>query len=92
MGMSTHIKGFRPADHQYRQMQLIYEQCDSAGVAIPEEVLEFFDHERPEEHGKEIDISEAYNDYNDGQYRWGFEVDVTKLPKDCKIIRFYNAS
>lgn len=91
MSMSTHAVGFRPADAMWNKMKAIYEACEKADVDVPVEVMRFFEDEEPgDKPGKEVDIKEAAKEWND-EYRQGFEIDITKLPKDVKIIRVYNS-
>jgi hypothetical protein len=90
MGMSTHVKGFRPPDEKWRQMEKVYSACMKAGIEIPEEVEKFFDYEEPDECGVEVEIKEATCEWCDDS-REGFEIDLKKLPSDVTIIRFYNS-
>ena len=64
--------------------------CVEAEVPIPVEVDRFFGGEDPTEGGREIDISAAVTEYG-AEGRSGFEVELAKLPRKCKTLRFYNA-
>ncbi len=90
MSMSSHVVGFRPPDETFDKMFVVWNTCQEAGVTVPKEVQEFFGWESPDENGIVVDIKEAVTPYN-ADYQDGFEVDITKLPKDVKIIRFYNS-
>lgn len=91
MSMSTHVVGFRPADAKWNEMKAIYEACDKANVDVPVEVMRFFEDEAPgDKPGQEVDITSAAKSWSD-DYRQGFEIDITKLPTDVKIIRVYNS-
>lgn len=92
MSMSSHIVGFRPPDAKWRKMKAAYEACDAAGLDIPDEVASFFNHEAPDDSGVEVEIEDtkAVTEYS-AEMREGYEVDLTKLPPDVKIIRFFNA-
>jgi len=92
MSMSTHIIGFRPPDKKWKEMKKVYDACIEARLEIPKEVDEFFGGEEPDESGVmlEIEEDEAVEEWSDDM-RQGFQVDVTKLPKDLKYIRFYNS-
>jgi len=90
MGMSTHIVGFRPPDEKWKAMKAIWDACRKADVSVPREVDDFFNGEVPDPAGVEVPLKEAVRDWGD-ESRDGFEVDVTKLPKDVTIIRFYNS-
>lgn len=91
MSMSTHVVGFRPADAKWNQMKTAYEACEAAGIPVPREVERFFDDEPPGDRpGAEVSIKGALCEWSD-TYRSGYEVDLTKLPPDVRILRFYNA-
>ena len=90
MGMSTNIVGFKPPDEQWKKMKKVYDVCVETGVKIPSEVDDFFEGEPPDDAGVEADIKNFVNEYSNESSN-GFEVDITKLPKDIKIIRFYNS-
>jgi hypothetical protein len=91
--MSTHVVGFRPADEKWNRMKSIWENCEAAKVEIPNEVLNFFGHDAPRDKpGVEIELDShrCCKSWSDDM-RNGYEIDVSKLPKDLKIIRFYNS-
>lgn len=92
MSMSTHVVGFRPPDAKWKRMKSVYETCIKADVPIPEEVSTYFDDEEPDEAGVEINLedTEACSEWSYSASE-GYEIDVTKLPKDLKIIRVYNS-
>ena len=94
MGMNTHVVGFKPADEKWKKMKTAWDACERAGVEIPDEVLSFFNHVKPDERGVEVEIEKldcvkAYR--REGGGANGFEVDVKKLPPDVTIVRFYNS-
>lgn len=92
MSMSTHVEGIIPPDHKWRQMKQAWEACEIAQVEVPEEVLKFFNHRKPDEMGVIVDIENSVNPYQDKEYaRTGFEVNIDRLPPHVKIIRFYNS-
>lgn len=89
--MSTHVIGFRPADEKWNKMKAIWDSCESADIPIPKEVSRFFDDEDPgDKPGAEVKIDKAVTDW-DCDCGEGYEIDVTKLPKDVQFIRFYNS-
>lgn len=105
MSMSTHVIGIKPPDETWKKMKTAWEACEAAGIDPPKEVLAFFDHVKPDERGvvvdlkyfcnpesepKKTDLHPAVTKYK-AEMQEGFEVDVTKLPLDVKIIRFYNS-
>lgn len=95
MSMSTHVVGFKPPDAKWKKMKEVYTACINAGLAPPDEVMEFFNHSEPDEKG--VEISEEELERVDCLQEWtgdgqdGFEIRIDKLPKDIKIIRFYNS-
>lgn len=91
MGVSTHVIGYMEADAHFRKMKCIWDECVELRITIPNEVLEFFHNEYPgDEPCRKVDISGALEEWSD-DYRSGFDVDITMLPKHVKIIRFYNS-
>jgi hypothetical protein len=86
--MSTNVTGFKPPDKKWKDMKAIWEACEDIDIEIPKEVLEFFNHTEPDEKGVEIEIqSEEWGD----ECSNGIEIEVSKIPNDVKIIRFYNS-
>lgn len=93
MGMSSSVCGVVPADEKFNKMKDIWNMCESTGVAIPDEVVDFFDGERPDDAGVVVWIdrnSAAVTEYNNDMSQ-GFEVDISKLDPKFKIIRFVNS-
>lgn len=94
MGMSTHVYGIKPPDDTWRRMKAVYEACEDAGILPPPEVDQFFDHEKPDDKGVIVGLDcpahEAVTEYSDNS-REGYEIDLSKLPKDIKIVRFLNS-
>lgn len=90
MSMSTHVVGFRPPDEKWRKMKAAYDACQLAGISIPDEVDEYFNGETPDEAGVEVEIDSILEEWGDDS-RQGYQIDITKLPKDVKILRFYNS-
>ena len=72
-------------------MKKAWESCENAGVPIPKDVLDFFDHNPPgDKPGMTVQIDDAVSGWGDGE-REGYEVDVSKLPAEVSVIRFYNS-
>lgn len=72
-------------------MKAAWDSCRAANVEPPDEVTAFFDHVHPgDEPGQEVELGDAAEEWGD-DYRSGFQVAVEKIPKDVKIIRFYNS-
>lgn len=90
MSMSTHAVGIRPADDRYKSMLAIYDGCRKIGVSVPKEVDKFFNGEPPEPNGVVVNIEDATSVW-ETDYCQGLEVDISKLPSDVKVVRFYNS-
>lgn len=87
MSMSTGIFGLKPPDETWKKMKAIWDACKTAGIEPPDEVAEFFE-EEPDEKGQQAEI--PHSEWSD-DYRSGIEIEVAKIPKGVKIIRFYNS-
>lgn len=90
MKVSTHIVGIKPPDEKWKKMKAVYDACVNAGINIPMEVSGFFGHEQPDDNGVvlcERQLGDCVSEYGDSNGT-GFEVDVSKIPEDVRIIRF----
>lgn len=92
MSMSTGVLGFKPADEKFYKMKEVFESCQELGIAPPDEVDDYFDGYGVEGDGVRVEIEEleCCTEYK-ADMENGYEIDITKLPKDVKIIRFYNS-
>jgi hypothetical protein len=88
MGISMRVVGFTPPDERWIKMKNIYDACREANVLIPDEVAKFFDYSPPDESGIEVNLRTIAIEYDDGD-TVGYEVDLARVPKDVKSIRFY---
>jgi hypothetical protein len=88
MSMSTHVVGFAPPDEKWQAMKQIWDACKAGKVPIPREVEDFFNGEKPDPAGVNVELTtrEWRNDYAQG-----IEIDLADIPKHVKTIRFYNA-
>ena len=91
MSMSTGVFGIRPPNDKWKEMKKIYDSCVKLKQDIPEFVWEFFNEETPEPDGVSINLEGVCAKEWSDDYRAGIEIDVAKLPKGVKIIRFYNS-
>ena len=89
MGMSTWVEGFKPPNDKWKAMKIIWEACEEAGIEIPKKVYDYFEGEPPDEAGVRVEI--PCKDYDDGIARSGVEIDLAKISKDVKMIRFGNS-
>lgn len=96
MSMSTHITAFRDMDGEFARMLEIKTFCDTHKVSYPSEVNAYFkgDADSSEDELRdeflEIDLGDACSEWTSRSAQ-GYEVDVTKLPPEVKIIRFFNS-
>ncbi len=88
MSMSTHVTGFAPAGEEWRKMKVVWDACGAAGIAVPDEVAEFFGGEEPDPAGVEVELPLRKWNSEMGQ---GYELDVAGIPAHVKTIRFYNS-
>jgi len=88
--MSTHVIGFKPPDEKWKQMKEIFDACKKANIALPTEVDKFFNHEEPDDAGVRVDLKSILEKYTDDGVS-GYQLDLSKLPNDVKIIRFVNS-
>lgn len=91
MGMTTYVRAIKPPDERWRKLKEIWHLCKQCGIEPPSEIYDFFKHAEPDEKGIIIDIpydAQSEWDSEDGN---GIEVDLSKIPKDVKILRFINS-
>lgn len=89
MSTDLYFNGIKPPDNKWKQMKKIYDSCQDAGVTVPEEVQEFFEDEPPDESGVVVSLpSDTYTEWRTECY-WGYEIDLTKLDKNIKLLRVY---
>lgn len=94
MGMSTHVCAFKPPDAKWKKMKKVWDACKGAGIDVPDNVSEYFNHETPDESGAEISEETlekcgALERYSEGSS--GYDIVIDKLPKGVKIVRVYNS-
>jgi len=92
MSMSTHIVAIVAPNEEFNKKLKAYKACEDAGVQPPNELLRFFRYEEPNPDGTIIDIElfSFVKQYNE-EGRSGFDIDVSKIDKNIKTIRFYNS-
>lgn len=92
MGMSTHVVGIRPRDEKYVDMLTIWAACKKMNVEIPKDVRSYFNDEPPAVGGGVIvELSKKSVSKYSEESRDGLDVDLSNLPPDVKILRFYNS-
>lgn len=95
MSMSTHVVGIKPPDEDWKKHKAVWDACTKAGVDIPDATLDFFDGEAPDNAGVIVEFDRPgmttfVSEWSDDSAS-GFEVDIEKLPKGIKVLRFYNS-
>ncbi len=94
MGMNSRVEGFVPPDAQFKKMKLAFDACQEAGIEIPSEMWEFFDHEPPNGAGVSINIDRFVTKVRPHDTAEGYEIDLEGLAKDMphvKKIQFINS-
>lgn len=104
MSVSTYIVGIKPPDEKWEQMKAIWDACMKADVQVPDEVDEYFEGEEPDDAGVIVPLGSVYQirelgerhtedglSYYGRDGQSGFELELSKLPKDIKKLRFYNS-
>lgn len=96
MSMSTHITGIRDLDGKFATMLAAKLTCERASVSYPQELRDYFGGEvgESEEYLRRkmetVDISKTICKPNRTESEI-YEVDLSKLPKDVKALRFENS-
>jgi hypothetical protein len=86
MKVHTNVSGYIPPDEKWKKMKEAWDSCKRANVSVPDEVVDFFDGEYPENKpGMEVDIEEAVTKLEGCGY-CTFSVDVKKLPPNVTQI------
>lgn len=98
MGMSMHAVAIvPPTDDRFEEYKKVWEACKAANIAIPDEVLKYFDEEPPHEDGIIRDIGSEYGTNHpccswwNEDMRSGYEIEIDKLPPNTKRVRVYCA-
>lgn len=90
MSIYYYVRGFAPATEKFLKMKKVYDSCVEADIPTPDEVDEFFDGENPNNmSGIEINIKKYLKEITNEDGQLSYEVDIEKLPKSIKFIRFY---
>lgn len=94
MSMSHYVKGVRDLDAKFADMIQLKLACEKANISYPAELEEYFDGETCESEKylraqmEEMDLPDEAVKQLKLEYKDGYEVDISKLPKECKAIRF----
>lgn len=88
MSVDIYVEGLRPPDERHKTMVEIYEMCNSAGVRVPEEVLQYLDENDTGRYGVSTRINEAVKDVRDGEDTV-YIIDLSKLPVGVTSLRVF---
>lgn len=90
MTSSMWLHAYVPPDEKWQKMAKVYHACKDAGIDPPYQVEEYFEDGPPEPHGKEVSLNHVAREYK-AEMHWGLEINVSKIPKNATVIRFYIA-
>lgn len=95
MGMSTTIVGTRELDDDFKKLLKVKKACDDAGMNYPRELYDVLKYpEEKEEYLRReyesVNIDCAIKQYSEDATDV-FEIDLSKLPKGVKKIKFRNS-
>lgn len=95
MGMNTSVYGLSDLSEEFEKMLSVKLACDKAGVTYPNELKNFFKYPNESEtflreQYQQVDISKAVVERGKDMVD-AWEVDLSKLPKTVKFIRFENS-
>ena len=97
MGMNTYIKGVRDLDGEFKRMMDMKKLCDSKGFSYPKEVMEYFGSLIGEsdayirEEMETIDLPKDLVIESQDDSREFFDIEIDRIPKEVKILRFVNS-
>jgi hypothetical protein len=100
MSMSTHVTGIRPPDEKFKKMLAVWQACEAAGIEVPDEVDDFFNGEKPDPKGVQVDLTPPNGRANnwDGSVRvyaadgcQGFDIALQSLlDQGFVLVRVHN--
>lgn len=85
MSMSVHIRGLKKPDDRHSKMITAYNACRDAGVTPPDEVLNYFGGNGPDERGTEVEV--PYSSEEDDASNT-YTVDLELVPEYVTHIQF----
>jgi hypothetical protein len=97
MSVSSHCVAIKPATTEYLAKAAAWRACRAAGVAIPDELLKFFDYHEPDDSGMLTDLGTSHGAKHPCCKPWGndmcdgFQVDLGLVPEGTRFIRFYTS-
>lgn len=90
MSESYHAYAIQALDEEAQNMADIWHCCKRGGVDVPDEVIDFFEGQGPDDEGRpvQLDDLDCCNNYS-ADMKTGLEIDLTLLPANVKKIRFF---
>jgi len=91
MSLTIRIEAIRSPDEKWEKMKAVWDACEEAGVSVPHEVEEYFNHREPDGSGVALDLVNDQPEWIEewcGHYYNGYEVLLEHMPKDISRIRF----
>lgn len=87
--MDVFISGVKAPTEEYKKKVAAYRALEDAGLDIPQELVDYFNGEEPDEDGIKVKIKHAI----DGDPNWegGAIIDLSKLPPGVTHIKVYLA-
>lgn len=85
MSLSSRVVGIKKPDEKFFKMKAVYDACNHANIVIPDEVYNYFGDEEPSCNGVVVEIPDSIITEITNL---SFEIDLEKLDKDIKILRF----
>jgi len=90
MTMDTGITGYKDGDEEWKKKKDEFQAYRNAGVDAPNELWDYFEADPKDLPGMIVDINGAIRTLRSHSAN-GYEVDLEKLPKGVKKIRFCNS-
>lgn len=97
MSMSSYVQGLRDLDGKFKQMMEMKKLCDEKGFSYPKEVTEYFGSHLGEsdkyitEQMQEVSLPKDLVKVSTDDSREFYDIDISRLPKEVKTIRFVNS-
>jgi len=89
LDIDTSVVGIKPEDGTFGKMHEILVGCRELGVKVPNKVNEYFIYDRRDDRGVHVCLEKhkcCKKSVDDSEI--SYEIELDKLPKDIKIIRF----
>lgn len=90
MSMSTRVYGLVEPTSEYRAKCAAWRACKAAGVAIPDELLRYFDYQEPDEAGMRRVLPQSAVSPISRDMVTGIAVRVRELPPEITTVVFEN--